>query len=157
MNVAAFCAKPGASVSPPFESSQRELMSVASCAASETVVVFHRTNLSFHMPPTANTRITPIYDRTYMTKPQANFYISPLHPADEHHLIVIDGQRLPNWHLFAVKSLALPDSSSTVGNPPTPNHYLDISFNCRYCQAHPSRRRRRAGPRRLSKLEVTRG
>ena len=39
---------------------------------------------------------------------------------------MIDGQ-IPNWHLFAVKSLVLPDSSSTLRNPPTPNH-LDISL-----------------------------
>jgi len=79
--------------------SQRELTSVASCAASEKVVIFHQPTFPFTRFPTA----------TYPHRPQARkgpFLFSD----DSHHLPHSRSQshgqaQIPNWRPFAVKQL----------------------------------------------------
>jgi hypothetical protein len=110
-------------------------MSVSSCAASETVIIFYQLTFPFtRLPTTTTTTTTYLHPshplarkgphRTH-SRDQAQVRTrSFLLPADKHNLITIGGQS-PNWRLFAVKYLL---SQIRPALPVT-----------RPCQAKPSR------------------
>jgi hypothetical protein len=110
--------------------SQRELTSVASCAASEKVVIFHQPTFPFTRFPTATyphrpqarkgpflmIAITfPIHDRSHTAKRRCEPFISP-----SRRQTPFDHDRRPDSELASVRgqTVALPDSTCTPATRP---------------------------------------